>query len=266
MELLAAMSVLSIFGYNRIPLDTVLSSSLAAAFLHRYPKGMKSPERPPAPDLGRDAYERVKAAIRNGSLPPGMRLTEAELVTRLGISRTPVRQALTRLETEGLVSHEPRRGIIVSRPDHQQVIELYALREVLEGAAARFAAQHAGEAELEALTRLVAEEACLLDRPEDLSTINLRLHGLLHRAAHNRYLLRALAQLTDTMALLPTMLGDPARARQSHDEHQTLLNALGRRDGAAAEAAMQAHLRSAQQHRITWLLRQLDREQAPSDD
>ncbi|SHJ40390.1 transcriptional regulator, GntR family [Roseomonas rosea] len=226
---------------------------------------MKLPPRTPAPDLGRDAYERVKAAIRDGSLPPGLRLTEADLVTRLGISRTPVRQALTRLETEGLVSHEPRRGIVVSRPDHQQVIELYALREVLEGTAARFAAQHASEAELEALARLVAEEAAALERPAELSAINLRLHALLHRAAHNRYLLRALAQLTDTMALLPTMLGDPGRAQQSHKEHGALLEALSQRNGAAAEAAMREHLRSAQQHRITWLLRQLDQEPSSSE-
>ncbi|WP_424140239.1 GntR family transcriptional regulator [Roseomonas chloroacetimidivorans] len=219
---------------------------------------MKPAARTPAPDLGRDAYERVKAAIREGSLPPGTRLTEAELVLRLGISRTPIRQALTRLETEGLVSHEPRRGVVVSRPDHQQVIELYSIREVLEGTAARFAAQHASEAELEALTRLVMEEGQVLDRPAELSAINLRLHALLHRAAHNRYLLRALAQLTDNMALLPTMLGDPGRAQQSHEEHEALLAALKRRDGPASESAMQVHLRSAQRHRIAWLLKQLD--------
>jgi len=221
---------------------------------------MKPAARTPAPDLGRDAYERVKTAIREGSLPPGTRLTEAELVVRLGISRTPIRQALTRLETEGLVSHEPRRGAVVSRPDHQQVIELYSIREVLEGTAARFAAQHASEAELEAVTQLVTEEGKVLDHPGELSAINHRLHTLLHRAAHNRYLLRALGQLTDNMALLPTMLGDPARARQSHEEHGALLAALKRRDGSAAELAMQAHLRSAQRHRIAWLLKHLDQD------
>jgi len=233
----------------------VSSPLLAAEGPGRYPSAMKSPSRPPAPDLGRDAYERVKAAIRNGTLPPGLRLTEAELVTQLGISRTPIRQALTRLETEGLVSHEPRRGVVVSRPDHQQVIELYALREVLEGTAARFAAQHASEAELDALTRLLEEEAAALDRPGALSPINERLHTLLHRASHNRYLLRALAQLTDTMTLLPTMLDSPERARQSNAEHTVLVEALQRRDGAGAEEAMRRHLRSAQEHRIAWLLR-----------
>ena len=233
-----------------------MSSGMAEHPPSGYPWRMTPAPRTQAPDLGRDAYERVKSAIRDGSLAPGSRLTEAELATRLGISRTPIRQALTRLETEGLLSHEPRRGVVVSRPDHQQVIELYALREVLEGTAAHFAAQHAGEAELNALTRLVEEEAGALDRPDELSGINMRLHTLLHRAAHNRYLLRALAQMTDTMALLPTMLGDPVRARQSHSEHHALLEAIRRRDGPASDAAMRRHLRSAQEHRIAWLMRQ----------
>ncbi|ONG50278.1 hypothetical protein BKE38_18690 [Pseudoroseomonas deserti] len=209
-------------------------------------------------DLGSEAYDRLRAAIREGALRPGQRVTEAELAARLGISRTPVRQALTRLETEGLLSHEPRRGLVVSRPDHLQVVELYAMREVLEATAARFAAQHASEAELAGLARLVEAEAAGPQDSRALSAVNLRLHTLLHRAAHNRYLLRSLAQLTDAMALLPTMLGNPARARQSQQEHRALLDALLRRDAAAAEAAMRAHLRSAQDHRLSWLVAQIE--------
>lgn len=213
-------------------------------------------------DLGTEAYDRLRNAIREGGLRPGQRVTEAELATRLGISRTPVRHALTRLETEGLLSHEPRRGLVVSRPDHLQVIELYAMREVLEATAARFAAQHASESEITALARLVDEEASGTQAPATLSAINLRLHTLLHRAAHNRYLLRSLAQLTDAMALLPTMLGDPARARQSQEEHLAILEALRRRDAEAAEAAMRRHLRSAQDHRLSWLMAQIEGQQA----
>lgn len=208
-------------------------------------------------DLGNEAYERLRQAIREGSLRPGQRVTEAELATRLHISRTPIRHALTRLETEGLLNHEPRRGLVVSRPDHLQVIELYAMREVLEGIAARFAAQHASESELVAMARLVAEEG-KGDQPADtLSAINTKLHALIHRAAHNRYLLRSLAQLTDAMALLPTMLGDPARARQSLEEHLSVLDALQRRDADAAEREMRRHLRSAQEHRLSWLVAQM---------
>ena len=204
-------------------------------------------------DLGSDTFDRIKAAIRDGSIRPGGRLIEAELVARFGVSRTPVRQALTRLEAEGLLVHEPRRGLVVSRPDHQQVVELYAMREVLESTAARFAAQHASTAELRSLERLIGDEAAIGD-PAALSASNLRIHALVHRAAHNRFLLRGLAQLTDTMALLPTMLGEAERAAQSHAEHLAVLGALRARDGDAAEAAMRAHIASAQVHRITWLL------------
>lgn len=213
-----------------------------------------APGRSGSGDLGSETYERIKLAIRDGSLTPGARLTEAELVQRLGVSRTPVRQALTRLEAEGLLAHEPRRGLVVARPDHQQVIELYAMREVLESTAARFAAQHASAAELRSLARLIGEEEKVLDDSRAQSAINQQVHTLVHRAAHNRYLLRSLAQLNDTMALLPTMLGDPVRALEAHAEHRAILEALERRDGDAAEAAMRSHIGSAQNHRVAWLL------------
>jgi DNA-binding GntR family transcriptional regulator len=214
---------------------------------------------PPAVrDLGRDAYERFKSAIRAGALPPGTRITEADLAGRFGVSRTPVRQAITRLETEGLLRHEPRRGLVVTRLAHQEVVELYAMREVLESTAARFAAQHASESELATLAGLVEAEPALFGDPARLSELNERLHGLLYLAAHNRFLLRSLEQLSVTMALLPTMLTDPARAREGHEEHVAILAALQARDGDAAEAAVRAHIRSAQRHRIAGRLLQAD--------
>ncbi len=75
-------------------------------------------------DLGQEAYDRIRDAIRDGSLAPGLRLTEIDLAARVGASRTPVRQAIARLESEGLLTRDPRRGLAVTRPDHQQVIEL----------------------------------------------------------------------------------------------------------------------------------------------
>ena len=114
---------------------------------------------PPIPrDLGQDAYGRIRAAIRAGTLAPGLRLTETDLAARFGVSRTPVRQAIARLEAEGLLTHAPRRGLTVTRPDHAQVVELYVMREILEGAAARLAAQHATETELAAMAELIAAE------------------------------------------------------------------------------------------------------------
>jgi DNA-binding GntR family transcriptional regulator len=212
---------------------------------------------PAARDLGQDAYGRIRAAIRDGTLAPGLRLTETDLAARFGVSRTPVRQAIARLEAEGLLSHAPRRGLQVTRPDHAQVVELYVMREILEGAAARLAAQHASDTELAAMAELIAEEPAAFTDALRLAGINQRLHGLLYLAAHNRYLLRSLEQLGATMALLPSLLTRAGRAEQAHAEHGVLLAALLRRDGAAAEAAARAHARAAQKHRLAWMAQAL---------
>jgi len=203
---------------------------------------------------GQEAYARVRAAIRDGTLPPGLRLTETDLAARFGVSRTPIRQAIARLEAEGLLTHEQRRGLSVTRPDHGQVVELYVMREILEGAAARLAAQHASETEIAAMAELVASEpACFEDAPR-LAALNQHLHGLLYLAAHNRYLLRSLEQLSATMALLPSLLTLGGRAAQAHAEHRALIAALEARNGEAAAEAARTHARAAQRHRLAWLV------------
>ncbi|WP_137176913.1 GntR family transcriptional regulator [Roseomonas sp. AR75] len=211
---------------------------------------------PPVPrDLGQEAYDRIRDAIREGLLVPGLRLTENDLATRFGVSRTPVRQAIARLEAEGLLTRDPRRGLTVTRPDHQQVIELYVMREILEGAAARLAAQHATDTEFDAMAELIEAEPPVLDDAAALSALNQRIHGMLYLAAHNRYLLRSLEQISATIALLPTLLTLGGRAAQAHAEHVAILAALRRRDGHAAEEAARAHARAAQRHRLAWLVR-----------
>ncbi|WP_270934147.1 GntR family transcriptional regulator [Falsiroseomonas oryzae] len=210
---------------------------------------------PPSPrDLGQDAYARIREAIRDGTLTPGLRLTETDLAARFGVSRTPVRQAIAKLESEGLLSHEPRRGLTVTRPDHAQVMELYVMREILEGAAARLAAQHATETEIAAMAELIEAEPDSMSAPRTLAEINLRLHGLIYLAARNRYLLRSLEQLSATMALLPSLLMQGNRAEAAHAEHRAILDALRRRDPQAADDAARAHVRAAQRHRLAWLV------------
>lgn len=219
----------------------------------RYRERMDLPTSPR--DLGQEAYARIRDAIREGSLAPGLRLTETDLAARFGVSRTPVRQAIARLEAEGLLTHEPRRGLSVTRPDHAQIMELYVMREVLEGAAARLAAQHATETEIAAMAELVEAEPAVMDDSRGLAEVNLRLHGLLYLAAHNRYLLRSLEQLTATMALMPSLLTRGGRAEAAHAEHRLILDALSRRDAARAEEVARAHVRAAQRHRLAWLVK-----------
>ena len=90
---------------------------------------------------GMDVYQSIYELLLNGSLKPGDRLTEAKLAKRFGISRTPVREALRRLQTQGLLQHQPYRGMVVATLDPQAVTELYVMREVLEGTAAALAAK-----------------------------------------------------------------------------------------------------------------------------
>ncbi len=212
---------------------------------------------PPHRDLGETAYAAIRAALRDGTLPPGMRVTETDLAARFGVSRTPVRQAIARLESEGLLTHEPRRGLSVARPDHGQVVELYVMREIMEGAAARLAAQHASDTELAAMAELLEAEPGSFADTRALAALNQRFHGMIYLATHNRYLLRSLEQLSAQLALLPSLLTMGERAKVAHEEHRAIVAALQRRDGAAAEEAARAHTRMAQRHRLAWLVKTL---------
>ncbi|MDB5541709.1 MAG: transcriptional regulator [Devosia sp.] len=209
-------------------------------------------------DLALTAYSQLKELIKEGALPPGSRVTEADLSSRLGMSRTPVREAIYRLEGEGLLTHEPRRGLTVTLLDHQMILELYTMREVLEGTAARLAAQHASDTEIEALAEFVETEAQILSRGELTARINSRIHALIYLAAHNRHLMRTLDSLT-VLSLLPTTLGNKERAEEAHQQHKAILNAIRSRDPDAAELATREHIRSARKHRLKNYMLDVDR-------
>src|SRR5688500_18204979 len=108
---------------------------------------------------GEGAYWRLLEEIRAGLLRPGTRLTESELAERLAVSRTPVREAIRRLEADGLVTHEPRVGAMVRSLGYAEVMELYEMRNVLEGTAARMAARSASEVDVAELAALNEEMA-----------------------------------------------------------------------------------------------------------
>ena len=112
---------------------------------------------------------------------------------RLSISRTPVREAIRRLEADGLVTHEPRVGAVMRTLDYAEVMELYEMRTVLEGTAARMAARSAGAVEIAELAALNAEMAARPRRPARLAALNRRFHLTLIDAARNRYLVTAVA-------------------------------------------------------------------------
>jgi DNA-binding GntR family transcriptional regulator len=202
---------------------------------------------------GQSAYDRLLEDIRLGALPPGARLREVELAERLGISRTPVREAIRRLEADGLVEHLPRQGASLRRLGYAEVMELYEMRAVLEGTAARLAARAASDLELRELSEINAEMTASR-LPFETARLNRQFHAALINAAKNRYLQRAIGAMARTLLILgPSTLHDPARSQSAAQEHDALLQALHARDGAQAEALMRAHIEAA--HRIR--LRQL---------
>lgn len=208
----------------------------------------------PVPPQGRTAYDRLMDEIRSGRLAPGARLRESDLAARLGISRTPVREAIRRLEAEGLVVHEARSGASVRKLDHAEVMELYEMRSVLEGTAARMAARGASDVELAELKALNMEMAGAVNDPERTGRLNRQFHATLLNAARNRFLSRAMASLQRTLLILgPSTLADPDRAEQALQEHGRILKALAQRDMVEAELAMRSHIEMAQLMRLRQL-------------
>jgi DNA-binding GntR family transcriptional regulator len=130
-------------------------------------------------------------------------------------------------------------------------MELYDLREILEGSAAAFAARHASPAEIEELEELISAEPDLAGKPDQLADLNQLFHSVLYRAAHNRFLERSLIGLRDSMALLGgTSLRVAGRFETAHAEHLAIAAAISARDVEAAERAARAHIRNAQRARL----------------
>ncbi|WP_116132742.1 GntR family transcriptional regulator [Tropicimonas sp. IMCC34043] len=205
-------------------------------------------------DISHTVYEQVREAIHDGEFKVGDRVTEVALAEKFGVSRTPIRDAISKLEADGLLTNVPRRGLIVTDLSHQQIGELYMMREVLEGAAARLAALAGSDAEISTLQGLVTTEETALPDPAKLSAINKKFHRLLALAAHNRYLLVAIEQLSITMSLLPSLLAEGGRSQIAHDQHMLIVEAIKKRDPEAAEAAIRDHIRSSHEHRLLLML------------
>jgi len=200
------------------------------------------------------AYRQLLEAILNGSLKPGSRIREVELADWLAISRTPVREALRRLESEGLICNAPHQGMSIAELDYQAVMELYQMREVLEGTAAHLAARQASDAEVFNLRELYQQQQTLLDDPVAQAINNRAFHNALYHAAHNRYLLKSLNSLRDAMALLgATTYQLSGRSETALHEHESVLLAIENRDSLAAEQAARDHIRAAQRARIRLL-------------
>jgi DNA-binding GntR family transcriptional regulator len=194
--------------------------------------------------LADQAYFAIRALIVSLELAPGDPIREPELTAKLGIGRTPIREALRRLALERLVEVYPRRGMFVTTVDVRDLARLCEVRAVLEPEAARLAAERATKPDLEELTALIEE---LLDprRRDDRALIDLdeRIHRTIYRTSHNQ-LLEETLEWYYTHALRIWMLAlDRTRTLQSAVlEHHELLDAIARGKGERAAALMRSHV------------------------
>jgi DNA-binding GntR family transcriptional regulator len=197
----------------------------------------------------KDAYDLILDAIDQGIYGPRDRLVEAELAERFGVSRTPIREALQRLETQAMLTRDGR-SLVVASLDHNQLAELYAVRSALEGLAARLAAKHATAEEVRVLYDMIAVDREIVGEPRKLSRANRRFHGQIHLASHNRYLVQQLEMVHRSMALLAnTSLAVDGRGAEALDEHEAIVKAIEAGDEDAAEAALKARIRDPSENR-----------------
>ena len=189
-----------------------------------------------------DAYSMILDAIDVGTYRPGDRLVESELAERLGVSRTPVREALQRLETQSLLARDGR-SLIVASLDHNQLSELYVVRSELEGLAAKLAALHATPEEIRVLREMVEADNALVDNPPALARANRRFHKQVHLASHNRYLVQQLDLVYRTMALMATSsLAVEGRGQIAQSEHDRIVTCIEARDQDGASEALRSHI------------------------
>jgi DNA-binding GntR family transcriptional regulator len=197
-----------------------------------------------------DAYQMILNAIDIGTYKPGDRLVESELAERFGVSRTPIREALQRLETQSLLSRDGR-SLVVASLDHNQMAELYVVRSELEALAARLAAQHASEEEVRLLREMVEEDKARINDPSALARTNRRFHRQVHLASHNRYLVQQLDLVYRSMALMATTsLAAKGRSEVAMAEHEAIVDAIAARDGESAYTGLKGHISRAFEARL----------------
>lgn len=201
------------------------------------------------------AHQALTEAITSGVLEPGQALREEELAEVLEVSRTPVREALMRLESERVVERG-RRGLAVGHITARQILDVYALREALDGVAARLAAQHRTPADIEELRHVctLMGDALAAGDKLHMARLSIDFHDVVARASRNEMLQEFVASVHHWVKRLQaTTYSDEAWAHASLADHLLIVEALEAGDPDAAEASARAHMQHAMQVRIRTL-------------
>ncbi|WP_372451846.1 GntR family transcriptional regulator [Streptomyces oryzae] len=191
----------------------------------------------------------MRGRIISGEIEPGRPLSELALAEEFGVSRTPVREALKQLQTEGLVEIRPRVGTFVTTPSRRELTELFEMKELLEGAAARLLAQRGRVPEIDRLQENLkeADAAVARDDRERYAELVGEFHDLLITGADNNKLEAHYRMLMNQLAysrLVKTSLSRPGRPLQSDREHHLVVELITEKDGDSAEQVMREHVRA----------------------
>ena len=199
------------------------------------------------PNLRERVYQAIKEMIIIQEIPPGEKLDEDSLASQLGVSRTPIRESLCRLENEGIVKIIPRRGAFIVRHSKESINEILSVREVLEGLSAREAASHITDAALEVLESLSGKfsESNVRVLSKEYVQADVKLHNAIIEASKNEWLINLMNTLNDhiQMLRLRTVVLQ-GRPEQSLSEHRKIIGALKARDPLLAETLMREHIKN----------------------
>lgn len=201
--------------------------------------------------------ESLRDAIRKGILKPGQRIMEIKLAEELGVSRTPVREAIRKLELEGYVVMMPRRGTYVADMSIRDINEIFEIRTALESLSNGLAAEHITEDELEHLQRLLVVIGGYIKEYEDgpdreaamdkIVKTDIEFHDLLYHAARNNRLVGIISNLRDRLTRFRTLsMSYPGRLEATLDEHREIVETIANGDGRAARKAAVHHMENSE--------------------
>ena len=203
--------------------------------------------------------EALRDAIRKGVLEPGERLMEVQVADELGISRTPVREAIRKLEQEGYVIMMPRRGTYVADVSESDVKEIFEIRSALEALATGLAARRIEQEELETLQSLLFEIEGYIKKNdiEKIVETDIKFHGLLYQVSSNERLVNIISNLKEQLARFRTLsMSYPGRLYETLEEHSEMVEAIANGDVSAARDAAEHHMERAEKTLLKALRRQ----------
>ncbi len=200
-----------------------------------------------SPNLRDKVYEILKKSIIFQEILPGEKIDEEAIAKQLGVSRTPIRETLCRLENEGIVKIVPRRGAFVVKHSREKITEIMMVREALEGFAARLAADNVSKQAIEQMRSLFRDfsESNIRDRSREYTQADLEFHNFVIKTSKNNLLINLMNTLNDHVQMLRLLtVTHEGRPEQSLIEHFNIIEAIEKKDPSLAESLMREHIRN----------------------